>query len=139
MIQDDVIHFDEVQTRACYVCGKEHSTFHKRCFSCTEEYRKVTHNLLRAKRLGLPHDLTFERWRQTTQHFQQRCAYCLVNPYQVLEHFIPLGMGGGTTASNCIPACRECNVRKSTRPYRGKQQIPQEAIERVQVYLSRQF
>lgn len=39
------------------------------------------------------------------------CAYC-VGGYDVIEHFTPVIMRGGTDADNCVPACLGCNSIK---------------------------
>lgn len=67
---------------------------------------------LRAHTMQRTASLTLQEWLQTLQDFNYRCAYCQQQPYEVLEHFIPLAAGGGTTASNCVPACRQCNAHK---------------------------
>lgn len=51
-------------------------------------------------------------WFNTIDDFGGLCAYCLVNPYQVLEHFIPRSKRGKTVAENCLPACVACNRKK---------------------------
>ena len=66
----------------------------------------------RAEKFGLPATLTMEEWQSTTEYFEGRCAYCQEKPWQVLEHFIPIALGGGTTVDNCVPACRSCNNAK---------------------------
>jgi 5-methylcytosine-specific restriction endonuclease McrA len=71
-------------------------------------------HLRRAEKLGLPATLTMEEWEEATEHFEGMCAYCQEKPWQVLEHFIPLGLGGGTTSDNCVPACRSCNNAKGS-------------------------
>ena len=77
-----------------------------------KENRKFHLNLERARKAGLPATLTFVEWIKTLQHFDWKCAYCQINPYEVLEHFIPIIGGGGTTKGNCIPACKACNSKK---------------------------
>jgi HNH endonuclease len=68
--------------------------------------------LHRARQLGLSATLTLKQWSKTVAYFNGLCAYCLDKPYTVLEHFIPLLCGGGTTYDNCVPACQSCNVLK---------------------------
>jgi 5-methylcytosine-specific restriction endonuclease McrA len=101
-----------------------------------ENARLKTH-LLDAMRSGLPATLTLQEWLNTLKHFNYRCAYCS-NGYAVLEHFIPVSLGGGTTANNVVPACYSCNSRKSTyHPYLipNTQNFNLEAVKRVDDYL----
>ena len=76
------------------------------------ETRVVKFHNKRAEMVALPATLTLEEWKRTLEDFRHRCAYCEVNDYQVLEHFIPLTSGGGTTRYNCVPACVSCNSIK---------------------------
>jgi hypothetical protein len=77
--------------------------------------------LQRARRAGLPATLTEEQWQETLQHFKHCCGYCGLNPWRCVEHATPLPPGG-TTVSNCVPACLMCNALK-----RGK--TPEEMVE----------
>lgn len=80
-----------------------------------DENRKLLVQLKRAIDAGLPATLTLEQWIATLKFYQGRCAYCRVGPYEAIEHFIPLTLGGGTTADNCVPACKTCNSSKGVR------------------------
>jgi 5-methylcytosine-specific restriction endonuclease McrA len=71
-------------------------------------------HLRRAEKLGLSATLTMEQWHAAIRYFDGKCAYCQEKPWELLEHFIPLGLGGGTTASNCIPSCKSCNNSKGS-------------------------
>lgn len=75
------------------------------------EQNRISKHNRRATRLGLPGTLTLHQWLYTLHHYQWKCAYC-ANPYQSLDHVIPIGQGGGTTATNCVPACHECNHKR---------------------------
>lgn len=75
--------------------------------------KTVKHHLSRARYYGCADDLTLEQWLDTLKYFENSCAYC-GGGYQVLEHFISLDDGGGTTKSNCIPACKGCNSLKNS-------------------------
>jgi len=90
---------------------------------------------LRAKRAGLLSTLTLEQWMQTLAFFSGKCAYCLERPYQAMEHFIPLRLGGGTTFDNCIPACKQCNSLKQGLHPNAVTSIPKQDIERVYEFL----
>jgi 5-methylcytosine-specific restriction endonuclease McrA len=93
------------------------------------EQRVLYRHLKRARNLKLPATLTMNQWYETLLYFHGFCAYCLRNAYGVLEHFIPLSSGGGTTWNNCIPACQSCNVRKT------QYTLETSSLERVQRYL----
>lgn len=68
----------------------------------------------RAIEAGCEATLTITQWLKTLDHYDWRCAYC-GDPYEELEHEIPIALGGGTTAINCIPSCRSCNRTKSMK------------------------
>lgn len=78
----------------------------------TEEVRLKSH-LYRASGEGLPATLTMPEWRRTLADFHDRCAYCGSAAVDVLEHFVPISRGGGTTPGNCLPACEPCDSRKA--------------------------
>jgi 5-methylcytosine-specific restriction endonuclease McrA len=67
----------------------------------------------KSKQAGLPATLTLEQWLHTLRYFHGKCAYCQEQTYEELDHFIPTDAGGGTTARNCVPACKACNNTKS--------------------------
>lgn len=90
----------------------------------------------RARDLGLPATLTLAEWIINRHHFNDLCAYCQQRPGNVVEHFIPLTLGGGTVASNVVPCCGSCNRKKrNTHPDKIKT-IPRVDIERVREYLN---
>lgn len=76
-----------------------------------EEEKRVRLQNKRAQRVRLLATLTLEQWLETLNHFGWKCAYCK-GRYVVLEHFIPIIHGGGTTWDNCVPACPRCNAIK---------------------------
>lgn len=91
---------------------------------------ELREHLLISIRLGHEATLTMKQWQNTLDDFNLRCAYCLSNPYTLIEHFIPVSMGGGTTVKNCVPACHLCNTHK-WRNFLSVQQM-----ERVGRYLA---
>lgn len=102
------------------------------------EEQKVKFHRQRAKDMGLPSSLTPRQWLQTLDDFQWQCAYCRIQAYKILEHFVPLCLGGGTTASNCLPACEICHAYKRDRhpsTLLDHEQLGP-AIERLQAYLA---
>lgn len=80
----------------------------------------------RARKLGFISDLTKEQWSYALTYFDYKCAYCgedlKLGQKMAKDHFIPEKMGGGTTASNIVPACHSakgsllpgCNTKKSS-------------------------
>ena len=71
------------------------------------EYDRVQAQLVRARCLQINATLTIRDWLITLDHFNWRCAYCQIRPFQILHHFVPLPEGG-TTADNCVRACYSC-------------------------------
>ena len=100
-----------------------------------KEAKKVAFHLTRAKVLGLPATLTLSQWLETLKYFQWKCAYCGIRPYEILEHFLPLFHGGGTTQDNCIPACPSCNSQKRDMHPLAVNEKMQGSVERVSEYL----
>ncbi len=102
------------------------------------EAARVAYQCKRACDLELPATLSLEEWLSTLNHFEWRCAYCK-GPYRLLEHFIPLVHGGGTSASNCVPSCSGCNGIKGTyHPHAlpAKAELKMgAALQAVQAYL----
>ncbi len=103
------------------------------------EFDKLQINLKRAIDSNLPATLTLEEWKQTLAFFGWKCAYCQKSRYVVLEHFISISLGGGTTINNCVPSCRRCNNLKKGKLPAYVRSIPSHDIERVQLYLDNQL
>ena len=51
----------------------------------------------------------------TLDAYQWKCAYCQEKPFEVMHHHIPLHEGG-STLSNCLPACRPCCSPRKKKP-----------------------
>ena len=79
--------------------------------------------------------LTTKQWQFTLKYFNFRCAYCS-GPYQVLEHVVPVELGGGTTYTNCVPACNSCNTCKDHPKFLlfGSNERAVEALLKVKTY-----
>lgn len=90
------------QQDVCADCQKEH----------WKEEQRLKIQLYRARKAGTPATLTLGQWISTLKRYTHHCAYCQIGPYEVLEHYIPLTLGGGTTEENCVPACQSCNLKK---------------------------
>jgi hypothetical protein len=88
----------------------------------TELYR-IEDNLRRARSLRVSATLTLVDWFNILEYFQWRCAYCQSEPFQVLVHILPQEVAG-TTAENCVPACRRCKCS------------PKRECSHVQAYLT---
>lgn len=78
----------------------------------TEEWRVSKHNQ-RARRKGLRGDLRTSQWLYLLFVWGGRCAYCGALA-TTLDHIVPLETGGGTFATNVLPACDDCNQRKQS-------------------------
>ena len=109
--------------RTCLWCGegyrvKNHNTPDSLCPTCRTDDRACELDRLRpylrqAVSAGLESSLTIKQWMQAIGDFAGLCAYCRQRPFTVIEHFLPVRLGGGTTARNCVPACDACNGMKS--------------------------
>lgn len=124
----------------CTICGVE-TIDHTSLDACNDCYIKypndalIMHHKSRAKALGMQATLTVDQWLYTVKYFEHKCAYC-PKPYEVLEHYLPLSKGGGTTANNCIPACRRCNSRKGDHdPSKFDDMFPKKYLTRIREYL----
>jgi len=133
-----------MSVRMCASCGEFYrvGSPNKRgfCEGCLSVWQGqyVIHGMAcnRARKLGLPVDLTLEEWISTVEYFQWMCAYCLDKPYEVLEHFIPINLGGGTTYDNCVPSCSDCNKRKKHVHPDCVTAIPVSSIRRIKTFLA---
>lgn len=102
------------------------------------EFPIVQAQCLRAKKAGAPYSLTLEQWLLAIEYFNGKCAYCQAKPYQALEHFLSLPLGG-TTADNCVPACHACNNRKRNRlPEQLPAYFPKKNLDRIYEFLAMQ-
>src|SRR5260370_4804846 len=73
------------------------------------ELDRVEQQCSQARTLHAEATLTLLEWLETLNYFHWQCAYCQAKPFQILSHYLPLP-GAGTTADNCVPACRRCGV-----------------------------
>ena len=129
----------------CLICDSRFFPFgnirsRKLCGKCASEEnmreldRVEAHNT-RARQLDRPATLTIKQWLAALRYFDERCAYCLSH-YKGLEHYLPLDLGGGTTALNCLPSCMTCNVRKRDKhPDEFALLFPAENIEHIKSYM----
>jgi 5-methylcytosine-specific restriction endonuclease McrA len=128
--------------RRCWVCnapilwGKSDTACKVSCRNVlyAESYRLAKHKE-EAYRKGLAYDLTLEAWAVTLRHFCWRCAYC-GGPFESLDHFVPVHLGGGTGIGNCVPACLVCNQqRKGGQRPDEITELPHDVLEQIARYL----
>ena len=71
----------------------------------------------RAQKKQAPqNDFTAAQWKEMQAAYNHRCAYCgkRAKGHLTIDHITPLSKGGPHTASNIVPACRQCNSKKFT-------------------------
>jgi hypothetical protein len=127
----------------CIGCGKhtlEYGSSKSVCLDCHEKYpdwATVQSHLGRARKAGAQATLTIKEWTLAIRHFNGKCAYCNKRKYQVLEHYKPVSLSGGTTSDNCLPACYQCNGTKGDKhPNDFVAFFPSENIARIKAYFA---
>ena len=101
--------------------------------------RKVQRNNLRAQKKGLVGDLVTEEYIKICKLFNYECAYCGKPHANSLDHIVPLSEGGGTTISNCVPACERCNQKKSSKEvhcFEEERHTCEERKEKIELVLN---
>jgi 5-methylcytosine-specific restriction endonuclease McrA len=98
----------------CALCNAEFEarTSYGLCKNCWQRDRLREWDRLEAakkhvRRTGVPIKLTLVEWLSIVSDFQGHCAYCLVQPYSVIEMVKPYR---GLVRDNVVPACRSCDV-----------------------------
>jgi hypothetical protein len=79
------------------------------------ELDRVKADNTRARSFHVEATLTLVEWLIIVDFYQWKCAYCQEKPFEVMHHRVPLHEGG-TTSSNCLPACRGCCTRRKKKP-----------------------
>ena len=131
----------ERQFTICQICNKKTANATADfCYDCYPISRslstQISGHLARAREANTAATLTVGEWAATIAQFHKKCAYCRIRPFQVLEHFLPISLGGGTTADNCVPSCTQCNTKKNRmHPHTFTTIFPQETIEYITSYL----
>jgi 5-methylcytosine-specific restriction endonuclease McrA len=101
-------------------------------------YERIKRHRQESGRRGLRADLTLAEWTATLTYFKSSCAYCGDTASHLhIEHFVPVNLGGGTTASNCVPACNKCNSKKRSVHPNQVTLIPEKRMSYVRRYLSK--
>jgi HNH endonuclease len=101
----------------CVSCRELHNLADSRtCANCQalcypREAKRVADQNMRALEHGAEATLTVPEWLQTLNGWNWAC-WCCRKPYEAIDHYIPIALGGGTTAENCFPICRRCNSMK---------------------------
>lgn len=92
-------------------------------------------NLIEARRTArkrsLPDTMTKEEMDEVVATYHGNCVIC-GDPYEHLDHFIPIATGrGGTTRENIVPMCSTCNLSKnSSNPFKWSQRLEEFKRER---------
>ncbi len=107
---------------------------HCRKSICEYEHTRVVTQNVRARKIKEPANLTLKQWAKTLNHFHYKCAYCQKS-YEACDHFVPLGMGIGSVAQNCVPSCYACNLKKGNWHPDAVSTIQNESMQAVRHYL----
>lgn len=91
-----------------------------------EEKRVAKHNR-RSEYRQLAATLTLAEWLETLCRYDWRCAHCR-GEYEVLHRLVPLFQGGGSTRTNCAPACKSCSETRGQLLHRGQQIVSELAV-----------
>lgn len=105
----------------------ERSASHKKWRHKNPEKWRLIVSRRRSRKLLSVDDLTEEQWTTTLTHFGGCCAVCGKPPglwhIIVKDHWVPVSLGGATTATNIVPLCHStqggiggCNNEKHNRP-----------------------
>lgn len=126
------------EKRTCRICGeeKELDLFEidkrvdgnrtNRCKSCKNSLddrasRAIRRLRYRAKKEGIPLEVTLKEIRQLYDAHDGRCVYCGVTEDETgkshhLDHVTPTRRGGTHHMSNLVLACSTCNLTKADKP-----------------------
>lgn len=141
--------------------------FQGNCKECVHEYLRHPDNILRirkqkvvsvnkrrARKRELIADLTEQQWKDCLAYWDNRCAVCgnAADMWRFLaqDHWIPVKLKGGTTATNIVPLCHSqkgdpagvpsCNISKGYKDpiewliKRFGKQKAQEIANRINTY-----
>jgi len=83
-----------------------------------EKKSKVVRNQKRRANLkNLPSSFTLEQWEYCKAQFDYKCCYCCEEAPLQQEHFIPVSKMGPFIASNILPSCGSCNIKKQDKDF----------------------
>lgn len=75
------------------------------------EHNRVNGNNNRAREMGRRANLELVEWLMLLVKYKFRCAYC-GRIFETMDHILPISSGGGTTLTNVVPCCKDCNTAK---------------------------
>ncbi len=78
------------------------------------ELDRVNRQIAQARSVCAEATLTLLDWLLIIDSYDWKCAYCQEKPFEVMCHRAPLPLGG-TTPSNCVPACCSCRARRKKK------------------------
>lgn len=99
------------QGRAWYVANRERVRAEKRANAAKENLWKRTAKARRRRACVEP--FSPQEWAAVVAFYGGRCAYC-GDPWQHIEHVVPVSRGGVHGLRNLVPACARCNLTKHT-------------------------
>lgn len=81
------------------------------------EKARAKYSAYRAKKKGSQTEvITAEKWCGIISKFGGMCAYCGSKDKKLTQdHVLPISKGGGHVIENLVPACMDCNRKKSGR------------------------
>lgn len=69
----------------------------------------------RARRLGAYGEIIYTEWKELCDRYGNVCLCCHQNVKLVIDHVLPLCLGGTNTIDNIQPLCATCNSKKGKR------------------------
>jgi len=73
---------------------------------------RVQRRRRRSRKAGAQGQHSADDIKRLVHRFHGLCAYCGVEPFNDIEHVVPLSRGGSDYIGNLLPACRTCNSKK---------------------------
>lgn len=100
------------------------------------EMVRINNQITRANHTDGDSALSVADWAYAIAYFNGKCAYCQQNPFEALDHYIPVMKNGKTTADNSLPVCNSCNSRKGAK--NPVEILSGEVRERIETYFALQ-
>lgn len=79
------------------------------------EANRVRFARLRARKANLPTRLNLDTWMRLRTLAGNLCVYCRERPVEMLDHFLPIVLGGSTVSVNVVPCCLKCGHSKGSK------------------------